>query len=539
MSGPAGASASGARWIAFVAVWLVWVGLAMGQLNDLLAAMHVSGAPAFTVSDVNSFFHAGPDRAQSAGIVEVWKAQAGDSAIGVREADRPATAQDVVTVLTVVDSVLFVPLYTLLLLLIFRRARQQEVARVADLARGGTVVIIVTAVADLLENLAVANVVRQGWDVDLAQDASSLDAWLWLLWLAALVKWTFGGIAVLLAALVGWRLISQWRSERASASESRYIHPAHLVGFFVAVVIVAVVLFNQQGQLADLYRRWQATQLALSLVTATLAAIAVWAVTRRLLVRGPWAVKRPFDRERHLEWVIVAVFLGAGIVQFGLHRVFDDARFDPGWGLLVPAGILLAVALLGWPIEPKHLDPPRDPPVEPKGSAAAEPREPLLPRLLAVGLLIGFAFALLRSSFGYAVYTRQWAWGELALLVVGAAVGAVVVPLITRRLPLRDGLLHRMATEPVTGAAVVTLAVAIVLSGQWRTDEVGPWVLVGLSFLLVAFSLRWFVALGKEPPPPERVAPRHVATAAVASIALILLFWISAVRAGSGSARPG
>jgi hypothetical protein len=539
MSAPAGTSGSDARWIAFVAVWLVWVGLAMGQLNDLLGAMHVSGSPSFTVSDLNSFFHAGPDRAQSAGVLEVWKAQAVDGAIGVPEPDRPATAKDVVTLFTLIDSVLFVPLYTLFLLLVFRRARVQEVARVADLARGGTVVIIVTAVADLVENLALANVVRSGWGADLTVDASSLDTWLWVLWLAALVKWTFGGLAVLLAALVGWRLVTQWRDQRVAANETRYIHPAHLVGFFVALVIVAVVLFNQQGQLADLYRRWQATQLALSLVAATFAAFAVWAVTRRLLVRGPWAVKRTLERERRLEWMIVVAFLGAGIVQFGFHRVFDDARFDPGWGLLVPAGILLAVAVLGWPIEAKHLDEPRDPPARPTGTAATTARESVLPRLLAVGLLIGFAFALLRSSFGYAVFTRQWSWGELALLIAGAAVGAVVVPVIARRLPLGKGQIRRMAREPVTGAALVTLAVAIVLSAQWRTDEVSPSVLVGLSFLLVLFALRWFVALGKEPPPPERFAPRHIATASIGCIAVILLFWISAIRAGQWFSAPG
>ena len=113
-----------ARWIVFVAVWVVWVGLAMGQLNDLLAAMHVSGSPTFTVSDVNSFFHAGPDRAQSTAVLGVWKAQAASAATGVPEAIQPTTAEDVVTLFVLIDSVLFVPLYALLFLLFFRRAER-------------------------------------------------------------------------------------------------------------------------------------------------------------------------------------------------------------------------------------------------------------------------------------------------------------------------------------------------------------------------------------------------------------------------------
>ncbi len=535
MTAAAEGSRSAARWIAFVAVWLVWVGLAMGQLNDLLAAMHVSGGASFTVSDVNSFFHGGPDREQSVGVLEVWKAQAADAAIGVPPDARPATAEAIVRVFALLDSLLFVPLYTLLLVLIFREARAQQLERVGDLARAGTIVICVTAVADLIENFALWAVVEKGWDLDLARDAASLDAWLWVLWLAALVKWTFGALAAALTALVGWQLVAQWRQRRTKAPRSGYIRPAHMVGLLVAVVLLAIVLFNQQGQLADLYRRWQATQLALSLVMATFAAIAVWAVTRRLLVRGPWTVKRSFARERELEWAIVAGVLVVGAIQFALHRVFDDAAFDPGWGLLVPAGLLLAVAVLGIPIDPRHLPPANDPPPD----DGAMPPEPLLPRLLAVGLLIGFGYALLRSSFGYAVFTERWSWGELLPLFACAAGGALLVPLVARRLPLGDGLLRRLATEPVTGAALATLAVAIVLSGQWRTEEVSPSVLVGLSFLLVLFSLRWFVALGEEPAPPAPLDWRHIAPAAIVAGGLTLVFFASALRAGQWFSAPG
>jgi Patatin-like phospholipase len=536
-----------ARWIVFVAVWVVWVGLAMGQLNDLLAAMHVSGSPSFTVSDVNSFFHAGPDRAQSTAVLGVWKAQAASAATGVPEAIQPATAEDVATLFVLIDSVLFVPLYALLFLLFFRRAERGELTRVRRLARLGSYAVLGTAFFDLVENLGIGNVVERGWDLDLGQDPSALDTWLWILWVGALLKWSLGGLTILLAILVGWEQLSDWREERRSrATIAPTIRPGHLVGFQVVVVAAAIVLFNQEGQLADLYRRWQAVQLTLSLVSLTFAAFAVWVVTRRLLVRGPWKPDRTPERERRVARLAFAAIVALALAQLIAHLLLDEWLFDPGWGLVVPAGILAAVALLGWPMErPGAETDPAEPEVrpdagpDPKGQLERVESGTVLPRLLACALLIGFGVALLRSSFGYAVYTRQWSWEQVALLVGGAAVGAVVVPRLVRLLPRPTGLPRRMVEEPLTGAALVTLGVAIALSGTWQTDEVSPAVLVGLSFLLVSFALRWYVALGREPPPPERPAVGSVTSAALAATLLPLLFLVFPLRAGQWFSAPG
>ena len=495
-----------ARWIVFVAVWVVWVGLAMGQLNDLLAAMHVSGSPSFTVSDVNSFFHAGPDRAQSTAVLVVWKAQAASAATGVPEAIRPATAEDVVTLFVLIDSVLFVPLYALLFLLFFRRAERGELTRVRRLARLGSYAILGTAFFDLVEDIGIGNVVARGWEVDLVQDPSSLDTWLWILWVGALLKWSLAGLTILLAILVGWEQLSDWREERRSRTRiAPTIRPGRLVGFQVVVVAAAIVLLNQEGQLADLYRRWQAVQLTLSLVSLTFAAFAVWVVTRRLLVRGPWKPDRTPERERRVARLAFAVIVALALAQFVAHVLLDDWLFDPGWGLVIPAGILAAVALLGWPIERPAAE--RDPAV-PKAPPDARPSpQPqveraesgnVLPRLLATALVVGFAIALLRASFGYAVYTRQWSWGHAAALLAAAALGAGLGIALRRFVPTKDTLARRVIREPVSWAVLGTLVGIWALAPNGGDTDIEPVLLITLSALLTVGGLRWYVAMGQE-----------------------------------------
>jgi len=81
--------------VGFTAVLLVWAALALGQLNALLAAMHVSGSPPFTISDLNRLAHVGPDREQATSVLQVWKSHATDALQG-GVAPGTADAHDVI-----------------------------------------------------------------------------------------------------------------------------------------------------------------------------------------------------------------------------------------------------------------------------------------------------------------------------------------------------------------------------------------------------------------------------------------------------------
>lgn len=480
--------------IAVVAVATLWVALALGQLNDLLGAMHVAGAPSYTISDLAG----GPRKA--AEVLRVWTAHAAEAVPVAGSEQPPPDALEIVRLLGRLDSLLLVPLYVLLGVLFFRRAELDPARDVQQLPLLGRVSIGVAAIFDVVENAAQTRVV-DGWTSTekLADRQDAIHTWAQVLHYTAIVKWVASGLAVLCAALIGWGLVADLvhrHRHRAGAAARR----AHLTGFHVAAAIVTIVLFNQQGQVADLYRRWQAPQAALSLVALAFAGFALWIVTRRLILRGTSRPCRPGRAVLVKRALFFGVLALAGL-QFGAHKLFDDARFDPGWGLLVPAGLLVALAFLGLGMRRDGDGPTPERPV-PHEAPEEDAREPILPRLLATGLVIGFALALLRSSFGYAVYTRQWAWWDAVGLATAAACGGAVGVALRRLVPpatgAADSLARRVLREPVTFAVLGTLAGLLVLAPWSGSEDIEPVLLVALSALLVVGALRWYVAMGRE-----------------------------------------
>ncbi|MFN8223156.1 MAG: hypothetical protein U0R50_07955 [Gaiellales bacterium] len=531
--------------VAILAVATLWVAVALGQVNSLLGAMHVAGSPSFTISALAG----GPDKAE--GVLRVWTAHkvetdttqsAGTSAArvyGREPAKLPPDAQELVGLLSRLDTLLFVPLYTTLALLFLLRAGDALGAQRHRLPEVGIGAILLTACFDVAENVAEIRIV-DGWADSLRGDgpATVPRRWAEALQIVAAGKWIAAGVAALVAMLVLAGLVLG-RSRRDPGAARETARRTHAVAFQVIIALAAIVLFNQQGQVADLYRRWQAPQAVLSLVALAFAGFALWAVTRRLIVQGT-LVRHAGPTEHRLKRVLFAGLWLVAAAQLALHLAFRDAAFDPGWGLVVPALLATILAVLGLGVAPLPGDRSRRG-VGPQ--PATEQREPRLPRLLAAGLVVGFAIALLRASFGYAIYTRQWSWGYPAALLGAAGLGAAAGLGLRRLLPAGspdvDNLARRVIREPVTWAVIGTLAGVCALAPWGGGSDIQPTLLVSLSILLTVGALRWHVAMGRERlPAPKPNVPLAV-VAVVLGLVLPAAVAFFAVQLGQWFSVPG
>ena len=544
------ARTASASWgaIAILAVVTLWVAIAVGQLNSLLGAMHVAGSPSYTISDLAG----GQRKAES--VLGIWKAQA-DQAVpltdrGASNGDsrKPPDAKEIVTLLSRLDTFLLVPLYAALALLFFLRAADPNRGRDAHaLPAFGMAAVGLTAIFDVVENFAQQKTVDGWWSLVLdGQPGQAPLGWARTLQFAALAKWGFAALTLLVATLIATGMVVGWygdrKRKRAEAVEATgSARRAHAVAFQVVIAIAAIVLFNQQGQVADLYRRWQAQQAVISLVALAFAGFALWAVTRRLIVRGT-CVAHPGPHETRRKRLIFLGLLAVAGAQLALHYFLDDSGFDPGWGLAVPAGMVVILALLGLGVrrdEPAGASSTRGVPAQPE----TELREPILPRLLATALVIGFAFALLRSSFGYAVYTRQWNWGDAGALLAAAALGAAVgiaLRFVVPPLPADDDTLtRRIVREPVTWAVLGTLAGILALAPRGGETDIEPVLLITLSALLTVGGLRWYVAMGRERLPSVDLNVTLAVLALFIGVVVPAAIALFAVQLGQRFSVPG
>src|SRR5438128_503875 len=106
-------------------VGLVFAGIALGQLQGLLAGMHLSGRPASSIGGLNHLFHLGADLKKTEGTINVWHEYAGATS---QQTAQTAGPYRVVWWAVLVDSLLFAPLYVAGLVAFFVRARR-ELAR--------------------------------------------------------------------------------------------------------------------------------------------------------------------------------------------------------------------------------------------------------------------------------------------------------------------------------------------------------------------------------------------------------------------------
>jgi hypothetical protein len=556
-------------WIASLAVLLVLVGLAMGQLGELLGAMHASGRPGFTVSALNHVFHPFADVEQTKEVLRVWRGYA-DATLEAGLAPGTADARDVVHLFVRIDSFLFVPLYLGLLVLFFLRCRREFAADsptpghfAAQLERRGLdaertahgyrtaaligiLAISVTAVADWVENICYSRLVYYAWEGFPVQPANyeshrfSIVAH--ILWFATLVKWVAAVAAVLLALGLGWvvlaRVLSDRRRQRAMRRRWRRF-PSWLFAPMLLVVAFGLVLLVPD-QLPDLVRRWVTYQLLLCVALIGLFAFTVWAVTRRLLLRGTWHVSRTASQEAQLKAFLFAGLVALALAQLVVGVFLRRSRYDLGWGLVIPAALLGGVALLGLVLPDPTQDEPApdtDETTEEQPELPPEPRpEPVVPRLLAASVLVLFGFGLIRASFGFAVYTQHWTIRPV-LVLVAAGLGAGASYLIGRRLA---DVAPRAFAEPlvgaIVGATVVTLAIAV---ADGDAKDVDPSLVAVWAVLATVAGLRVFALLRRERPLQQQLQGWIVVVlgallAVVCALCVAVPWWTGEILSGIG-----
>jgi hypothetical protein len=460
-----------------VVVALFVAGVALGQMQGLLQGMHVSGRPAASIGGLNHLFHWGADSKTSSGAVQVWKEYS-----EATKGQGIASAREVAWWAVAIDFFLFAPLYTLGLVLFFRRAsRELELDPVRDpyyfpVAKLGLALILTGFVADEIENVANISIVEYGWGPDPDYGAGSFHALTWLLWISGWVKWAAGLAAAGLALVLAWVVFAE-SATRLRAGWAAIRPRLHLLRTqLILVGVIAFVPFAHE-QIADLIRRWTPAQLALTAALAWVFALTTWLIGRRLLICGQWqpgwsAARRKWVA-RNLFWSLLALAAIQGVAD-----ALSSGRYQPGWGLAIPAVILLGLAILGWLLR-EH--PEGD--VAPSGAPLApEATHPRLPRTLASFTLVAFGLGVLHASFGYSVYARAWTWkassfGALALVVAGVLLAALL-----RREPLLGGLAGAIA--------------ALVLLRFAERDFLAPPVLVGAALLFVLAGWRLYDALG-------------------------------------------
>jgi hypothetical protein len=280
------------------------------------------------------------------------------------------------------------------------------------MASAGVSLAVLLLVIDWVENLALLGLVSSTWrslneaGADPAQglDAGALEAVLVGVLLVA--YWTKVILVAVLAAVtiaIALFLALYYRKLVAQIRQATIL----LRGQLLIVACLAAALFLHE-QAPDVLRRWDdhAVLFVTGIGLTMWLGLAFWVMARHLL----WSSHEgaPEKMERWIPVAAVAVLLGAGLAL----------RW---WGLLVLAGIVVAIALMSLLVRESG-DLPR---TGPFGTAA-------LPGLLAVAPNVLLGLAMLRGSVGIAVHGRRFEteWGSEGILIIVGTVLLISAPAI-------------------------------------------------------------------------------------------------------------
>jgi hypothetical protein len=491
---------------------------ALAQLNGLLKGMHGAGKPAVGVGDFADLFTS-PFNAQPENVRKVWSDHAASTAIV--DGERPyATYQVVYGWHFAIDCALAIVLGLLLYVTAglladaLGKANSGGLPTVAKWAAGAY------AVFDLGENVLSAFVVH-------GRDVPGLPIWVaaWGKTLAFAVAL----VALVALAGIGWR-----RAEQAAGADvAKAPHSSQLrvlvlrLRVYVLLVFIFGVVLTAHEQVVDVLRRLTPFQLAASIIAAGFLGLVVWVLSHELAAVGvdrwDWA-RQPVWIARALVAVALLTAALTAFMSFGL-----DADWDFGWGLLIPAGFIGLIWLVGKALPPPSQDPPKR--TDPTYATIA------LPALLAAALFVGLGLGLFRAAFGEGVYTGElWStkffrgWnGQLhppALVIASLALPLAawgVYELLTRAERTLDS--RQRTWLVVAGAAFVLQLVVALFVWIWPREmgeTFGGVALLAIALAGVGFFLGFVVWLTDTCPLPKRYWSLRLQRAPVV---LLLIVW--------------
>lgn len=316
--------------------------------------------------------------------------------------------------------------------------------------------------ADEAENILAWLLVERSWP------KTDITAWeAWSLWTLAWAKWIALGLAAAALVIVARPI---WLCRPAGGGSVL----TALVRLRAQLVIVGTfalaLLFHEQ--IPDAIRHWGAGQLAYALLFSGSLAVLTWLLGRRLAL---------LDRDPSRERVPLPALLGL----IGLAGVVVAVHFlspvKVGWGLAVPAAILLGLLLLSAPLPALHRETAAQ-----RASTPPLSGENALARGLGALVLAVLGLAALRAGFGFAVYVQDWALRDF-----GIVTGSIAAPLAAA---VALGRLRkpRWWSEPLLwGAGGLALGVGVVRAVSDR-PELPPSVLVAVAVLLPIAAWRFY-----------------------------------------------
>ena len=320
-------------WFVLASMSLLAAVVAYGQLDGLLAGMHRFGHASYSLSSVGA--RTGEPKA-AFDAVRGWAMWASQPHVS----DLYASPQHVVHLALAVDLVIIASLSAFLLLL-FSRARslfgripetQQHEHHSAylSMARVATWMVLIAAVADLLEDAGYLAAVHRFWSVATPDAAPG---WARLLvtlnWWFTAAKFAGFGLAALSLVVVAVGLRVPGPHARMGGELWRTAKT--LRGQIVLTLLLGVV-FVVHPQAADVIRRWNTRQGVIAYVLALVLVWIAWAFGKRL-VTAPSRRVYPGDR--------ILAGIGGGLLAVVLILAVLRA---PAWGLAIPAVFWLVVA---------------------------------------------------------------------------------------------------------------------------------------------------------------------------------------------------
>lgn len=387
-----------------------------------------------------------------------------------------ADALDVVRWHAVLDSVVFAPFLTFTIMLLAARAyyvlgpaRKEAAVRkrfdesgmdtdgafkaYRKLLQFTVLAAFAYFMADEAENAVAWRLVEGAWP-----GANVAAAEAWGLWLLTLAKWI--SLALAAAALVALaRPVWLCRPNRGRNLITAILRlRAQLV---IVATFALALLFHEQ--VPDAIRRWDLWQLANALLFATSLVVLTWLLGRRLAL---------LDREESRERIPVRALVAAVAVGVAATLVHFLTPVKVGWGLAVPAVILVVLAGLSWPLP--RLRRGRQQVTTPQLTG-----EFALARALAALVLVALGLAVLRAGFGFSVYVQEWALRDIGI-VMGSVAAFSAASAAVGREPLLWGTI---------GFALGTGIVGALIEGQ----ELPPSVLVAVAVLLLIAAWRFYV----------------------------------------------